>query len=78
MGWDGKSAENSSAGSAFSVDSFGHLGFTGTSVWVDPQRDRIAMLLTNRTYPSRANNRLRAIRPRIADHLVAILEHECP
>ncbi|MDQ3801822.1 MAG: beta-lactamase family protein [Acidobacteriota bacterium] len=42
--------EDSSAGAALSKDSFGHLGFTGTSLWIDPQKERIFILLTNRTH----------------------------
>ena len=41
---------DSSAGEALSKDSFGHLGFTGTSLWIDPQSERIFILLTNRTH----------------------------
>jgi CubicO group peptidase (beta-lactamase class C family) len=41
---------DSTAGEALSKDSFGHLGFTGTSLWIDPQKERIFILLTNRTH----------------------------
>lgn len=50
FGWQLASTENSTAGPALSMDSFGHLGFTGTSCWADPARDRIFILLTNRTH----------------------------
>lgn len=47
LGWDLKSAQESSCGSTWSADSFGHTGFTGTSVWFDPEQDFFALLLTN-------------------------------
>ena len=74
IGWDTKSAENSSAGRYFSPDSFGHLGYTGTSMWVDPQRDLFVILLTNRVHPTRENNLIRQARPAVADAVVEALE----
>ena len=54
LGWDTPSIRgNSSAGDFFSKGSYGHLGFTGTSLWVDPNQKIIIILLTNRTYPTR-------------------------
>jgi CubicO group peptidase (beta-lactamase class C family) len=53
LGWDTPSDEGSSAGDYFSRGSFGHLGFTGTSMWVDPNRKIAIILLTNRVYPTR-------------------------
>ena len=54
LGWDTPSIRgNSSAGDLFSKGSYGHLGFTGTSLWVDPNQKIIIILLTNRTYPTR-------------------------
>ena len=54
LGWDTPSIiGNSSAGDFFSKGSYGHLGFTGTSLWVDPNQKIIIILLTNRTYPTR-------------------------
>jgi len=67
LGWDGRSESGSSSGARFSGRAFGHLGFTGTSVWVDPAAEAIAVLLTNRTWPSRDNVRIRAARPRVHD-----------
>jgi CubicO group peptidase (beta-lactamase class C family) len=55
LGWDTKSADGSSAGALFSARSFGHLGFTGTSIWCDPARALCAVLLTNRVHPTREN-----------------------
>ena len=53
LGWDTPSQKGSRAGDYFSSDSYGHLGFTGTSVWSDPVNDIIVVLLTNRVYPTR-------------------------
>jgi CubicO group peptidase (beta-lactamase class C family) len=69
IGWDGRSGERSSSGRFFGPRTFGHLGFTGTSVWIDPDAQRIAVLLTNRTWPTRANLAIRAARPLIHDAL---------
>ncbi|MCS6898632.1 MAG: serine hydrolase domain-containing protein [Myxococcales bacterium] len=52
-GFDGKSEAGSSAGAFFSPKSFGHLGFTGTSLWIDPERQLVAALLSNRVHPTR-------------------------
>ena len=66
LGWDTPTAPSSS-GTYFSAESFGHLGFTGTSLWIDPLRKLEVVLLTNRVYPSRTNDGIRAFRPRIHD-----------
>jgi CubicO group peptidase (beta-lactamase class C family) len=66
LGWDTPS-ENSSAGHFFSPRSFGHTGFTGTSIWIDPTRDLFVILLTNRVDPTRNNNRHVPLRRAIAD-----------
>jgi CubicO group peptidase (beta-lactamase class C family) len=70
-GFDGKSAEGSSAGAGCSTESFGHLGFTGTSLWCDPKAGTACALLTNRVYPTRENPRIRAARPAVHDALFA-------
>ncbi|HKT34917.1 MAG TPA: serine hydrolase [Nitrospira sp.] len=62
LGWDTPSAPSSS-GIHFSPASFGHLGFTGTSLWIDPRRKVEMVLLTNRVYPSRTNDLIRGFRP---------------
>jgi len=67
LGWDTPSAENSSSGRYFLPDSVGHLGFTGTSVWMDLQGDVIAIFLTNRVHPSRSNEKIRIFRPILHD-----------
>ncbi|MEP6905267.1 MAG: serine hydrolase, partial [Gemmatimonadales bacterium] len=66
MGWDTPSA-GSSAGRFFSPRSFGHTGFTGTSIWIDPERDLFVILLTNRVDPTRDNNRHVPLRRAISD-----------
>lgn len=57
LGWDVPDGVNSSAGRYFTRASFGHTGFTGTSIWVDPERDLVVVLLTNRLNPSARNQR---------------------
>ena len=66
LGWDTPSAPSSS-GSSFSERSFGHLGFTGTSLWIDPLRELEVVLLSNRVYPNRRNEKIKAFRPWIHD-----------
>jgi CubicO group peptidase (beta-lactamase class C family) len=63
MGFDGKAVTGSSAGSRFGERAFGHLGFTGTSVWCDPDQNIVVVLLTNRVSPSRDNIIIRSVRP---------------
>ncbi len=68
-GWDTPSAKGSSAG-PLSRQSFGHTGYTGTSIWIDPTRDLFVILLTNRVHPTRTNTQIREIRPALADAVV--------
>lgn len=68
MGFDGV-GPHSSAGTRASPTAFGHLGYTGTSLWIDPARGRAIVLLTNRVYPTRARTTLSAVRPQIHDFL---------
>jgi CubicO group peptidase (beta-lactamase class C family) len=72
LGWDTPS-ENSSAGSKLGPNAFGHTGFTGTSIWLDPDRDLFIILLTNRVHPTRENARIIRVRPRVADLVVDAL-----
>ncbi len=74
LGWDTPSPVGSSAGTHFSAHSVGHLGFTGTSVWLDLERDRHVILLSNRIHPSRDNELIKAFRPFIHDVIVAALQ----
>jgi len=71
LGWDTKSKEGySSAGSKFSENSFGHTGYTGTSVWIDKERGLFVILLTNRVHPTRENTKIGKFRPRIHDAVI--------
>ncbi len=63
LGYDTPSMTQSSAGKYFSPCSVGHLGFTGTSFWMDLEREILIILLTNRVYPTRQNDKLKAFRP---------------
>jgi serine-type D-Ala-D-Ala carboxypeptidase len=67
LGWDTRSYTGSSAGSHFSPTSFGHLGYPGCSVWMDPQRGGYAVFWSNRVHPSRLDERIRKLRPRLHD-----------
>ncbi len=67
LGFDTRSATGSSSGEYFSEASFGHLGFTGTSFWVDPERDLAVVLLSNRVHPRRDNVKIKEFRPRFHD-----------
>jgi CubicO group peptidase (beta-lactamase class C family) len=90
LGWDTPSDESgqrgsvpgepgySSAGSLLSPRSFGHTGFTGTSMWMDPQRELFVILLSNRVHPTRENNEIRAVRSRVADAVVRAVDAARP
>jgi len=69
LGWDLRSFQGSSAGSLFSEKSFGHLGFTGTSIWIDPVHSLICIFLTNRVHPSRLDERARRFRSKLHDEV---------
>jgi CubicO group peptidase (beta-lactamase class C family) len=72
-GFDGKSeGGGSTAGERAGRHTFGHLGFTGTSLWIDPDADALVVLLTNRVHPTRENAAIRAARPRAHDALFAM------
>jgi CubicO group peptidase (beta-lactamase class C family) len=72
-GYDRPEAKNSSAGDLLSQRSVGHLGFTGTSLWHDPDRDLTVILLTNRVHPSADNQAIKTFRPHIHDRVVRLL-----
>jgi len=72
LGWDVPVAPSSS-GRYFSKKSYGHTGFTGTSLWIDPERDLFIVLLTNRVHPTRANDTIRQVRPALHDAIVETL-----
>lgn len=73
LGWDTKSPEGSSAGKRFSSSSFGHTGFTGTSVWVDPEDGLFAVLLSNRVHPTSQNTAITDFRPTFHDEVHRLL-----
>lgn len=70
LGWDTPS-NPSQSGKYFGARSYGHLGYTGTSLWIDPERQVSIVLLTNRTWPDCSNQAIKQVRPRFHD---AILE----
>jgi CubicO group peptidase (beta-lactamase class C family) len=70
LGWETPTGQNS-AGRRLSAAAFGHTGFTGTSLWVDPQRDLFVILLTNRVNPTRQNTKIGSVRARLADAVAA-------
>ena len=74
LGWDTKSERNSSAGNLFDITSFGHTGFTGTSVWADPTRKLFVVFLTNRVYHTRENKKLYKVRPALHDAVINALD----
>ena len=69
LGWDTPS-EKSSAGDLAGKKSFGHTGFTGTSIWIDPERDLYMILLSNRVHPSRKNRKISEVRRAFADAVI--------
>jgi CubicO group peptidase (beta-lactamase class C family) len=73
LGWDTPSSPSQS-GKYFSARSFGHLGYTGTSLWLDPERELSITLLTNRTWPDCSNKAIKDVRPAFHDAVVEALE----
>jgi len=73
LGWDTPS-EGSSAGTLVSPRSFGHTGFTGTSIWIDPSRCLVIVLLSNRVHPTRENKRWGPVRGQVADLVVGAVD----
>lgn len=76
LGWEKPTASNS-AGSRLSPSAFGHTGFTGTSLWIDPAQDVFILLLTNRVNPTRENRKIAQVRIAVADAVMGAL-HGCP
>lgn len=74
LGWDGKADEASAAGSLLDASAFGHLGFTGTSVWCDPIRQLVIVLLTNRVAISDDNIAIKAFRPTFHDAVTSAFD----
>lgn len=75
LGWDTKSKGYSSAGQEFSDNSFGHTGFTGTSIWADKDRDLFVILLTNRVHPTRDNREIIKFRPQLHNAVIDAVTH---
>ena len=73
LGWD-TMLPTSSCGTRLSASAIGHTGFTGTSLWIDVERDLYVVLLTNRVHPTRENEQIRAFRPRFHDAVVEAVE----
>jgi CubicO group peptidase (beta-lactamase class C family) len=73
LGWDTPSTPSQS-GKYFSARSFGHLGYTGTSLWIDPDRQLSITLLTNRTWPDCQNQAIKQVRPAFSDAVAEALE----
>jgi CubicO group peptidase (beta-lactamase class C family) len=75
LGWDTPSSPSQS-GRYFSARSFGHLGYTGASLWIDPERLLSATLLTNRTWPDCGNKAITRVRPGFHDAVIEALYPE--
>jgi CubicO group peptidase (beta-lactamase class C family) len=69
LGWDTPS-QPSSSGQWFSPESFGHLGFTGTSIWIDPIKELEVIFLSNRVHPTRENQAIKTFRPKLHDVII--------
>ena len=74
LGWDTPSPIHSSSGHHFPPTAVGHLGFTGTSIWIDPKREIAVTILTNRVHPSRDNQAIREFRPKIHDLIMEVID----
>jgi len=72
LGWD-TMLPTSSCGTRLSSSSIGHTGFTGTSLWIDWERDLYIALLTNRVHPTRTNESIKRIRPQVHDAVIAAI-----
>jgi CubicO group peptidase (beta-lactamase class C family) len=70
LGWD-TMLPTSSCGSKMSPRAFGHTGFTGTSLWIDPEKNVYVVLLTNRVHPTRENDAIRQVRPAVHDAVMS-------
>jgi len=74
LGWQKPDGSNS-AGHLMSERAFGHTGFTGTSIWIDPTRDVFVILLSNRVNPTRANTKIGRVRVALADAVMSTMTH---
>ncbi|WP_294348359.1 serine hydrolase domain-containing protein [Prosthecochloris sp.] len=75
LGWDLRSLNgSSSSGQYFSARTYGHLGYTGTSIWIDPEKELAVITLTNRVHPTSENTKIRRFRPLLHDAVVKCLD----
>jgi len=74
LGWDTRSEKNSMAGEYMPIQAFGHSGFTGTSIWIDPVKKAFVILLSNRVHPTRENQKIISVRPIVHDYAMKSLE----
>jgi len=75
LGWDTKTMNGySTAGTLMGEKTFGHTGFTGTSVWIEPEKKIFVILLTNRVYPTRNNNKISKVRPAVHDAVMRTIQ----
>jgi CubicO group peptidase (beta-lactamase class C family) len=75
LGWDMRTnSEKTSTGKYFSMNTFGHTGFTGTSLWIDPSRNLCVIFLTNRVYPTASNRQILSVRRALHDAIIDDLE----
>jgi beta-N-acetylhexosaminidase len=72
LGWS-KPSQSSWTGRIFSPAAYGHTGFTGTMIWIDPERELFIVLLTNRVHPSRSNTRIEEARQAVCEAVVRAL-----
>jgi len=77
LGWETPTGTNS-AGHLMTRPAFGHTGFTGTSIWIDPAHDLFIVMLTNRVNPTRANTKLTSVRQALMDSIVTHALHRSP
>jgi CubicO group peptidase (beta-lactamase class C family) len=73
LGWDTPSPDKSASGANFSPRSVGHLGFTGTSVWWDIEKNCHIILLSNRVHPTRKNEKIKEFRPYVHDLIMQVM-----
>jgi CubicO group peptidase (beta-lactamase class C family) len=74
LGWDLRNNFRSSGGILFSDQAYGHTGFTGTSIWIDPVLELGVVFLTNRVHPTRDNVDIISLRPRLHNLIAAALK----
>jgi CubicO group peptidase (beta-lactamase class C family) len=76
LGWDTRAEQGGSAGESMSLTAFGHTGFTGTSVWIDPENKVFVVLLSNRVYPTRNNQKIQNVRPLVHNYVMKAVKEK--